>query len=150
AATLLPITTYVLVTEPIRTLSDVLKYRGAVSDTERADNHYRILEDDRLQWSGRMTVWEAQPKLFARGLINDIKRNFPALGDVQVAQMWHGTLGSSVHRMPQIGETERGVWVASGFGGHGLNTTAMAGELIARGLVDGDDTWRLFAPYELV
>jgi hypothetical protein len=40
--------------------------------------------------------------------------------------------------------------VASGFGGHGLNTTAMAGELIARGIVENDQTWRLFAPYELV
>jgi 2Fe-2S ferredoxin len=26
----------------------------------------------------------------------------------------------------------------------------MAGELIARGMVDADQTWRLFAPYELV
>ena len=52
--------------------------------------------------------------------------------------------------MPQIGEIERGVWLASGFGGHGLNTSAMGGELVARGLVDDDQTWRLFAPYELV
>jgi 2Fe-2S ferredoxin len=52
--------------------------------------------------------------------------------------------------MPQIGEIERGVWLASGFGGHGLNTSAMGGELIARGIVDSDQTWRLFAPYELV
>jgi hypothetical protein len=52
--------------------------------------------------------------------------------------------------MPQIGEISEGVWLASGFGGHGLNTTAMAGELVARGIVDGDQTWRLFAPYELV
>ena len=52
--------------------------------------------------------------------------------------------------MPQIGEIERGVWVASGFGGHGLNTTAMGGELVARGIVESDQTWRLFAPYELV
>jgi gamma-glutamylputrescine oxidase len=52
--------------------------------------------------------------------------------------------------MPQIGEIERGVWVASGFDRHGLNTTALAGELLARGIVEGDQTWRLFAPYELV
>jgi 2Fe-2S ferredoxin len=52
--------------------------------------------------------------------------------------------------MPQIGEIERGVWLASGFGGHGLNNTAIAGELTARGIIDGDQTWRLFAPYELV
>jgi glycine/D-amino acid oxidase-like deaminating enzyme len=52
--------------------------------------------------------------------------------------------------MPQIGEVSPGVWLASAFGGHGLNTTAMAGELIAGAIVDGDDCWRLFAPYDLV
>ena len=85
-----------------------------------------------------------------RGLVADIKRNFPALGKVEIAHLWRGTLGRAIHRMPQIGEIESGLWVASGFGGHGLNTTAMGGELIARGIVESDPTWRLFAPYELV
>jgi hypothetical protein len=52
--------------------------------------------------------------------------------------------------MPQIGELLPGVWLASGFGGHGLNTTAMAGNIIAQAIVEGEDTWRLFAPFELV
>jgi hypothetical protein len=52
--------------------------------------------------------------------------------------------------MPQIGELSPGLWLASGFGGHGLNTTAMAGNLIAQAIVEGDDSWRLFAPFELV
>ena len=69
---------------------------------------------------------------------------------MKIAHLWSGTFGRSVHHMPQVGAIEPGVWVASGFGGHGLNTTAMAGELIARGIVENDDTWRLFAPYELV
>ena len=55
-----------------------------------------------------------------------------------------------MHRMPQIGELGPGVWLASGFGGHGLNTTAMAGNLIARAIVEGDQTWRQFTPFELV
>ena len=58
--------------------------------------------------------------------------------------------GLQLHRMPLIGEISPGLWVASGFGGHGINTTAMAGQLIARAVVDRDDTWRLFLPYELV
>jgi gamma-glutamylputrescine oxidase len=151
AATLLPVTTFVMVTEPIgEILHDIVRYRGAVSDTNRADNHYRIVGGDRLQWSGRMRAWEANPRLIARGLVNDVRRTFPGLGKVEVAHLWRGTLGRTVHRMPQIGEIERGVWLASGFGGHGLNNTAVAGELVARGIVDGDQTWRLFAPYELV
>jgi glycine/D-amino acid oxidase-like deaminating enzyme len=155
AATLLPITTYVLVTEPIPNLSEAIRYRGAVSDTDRADNHYRIVggadpEQQRLQWSGRVRLWQAEPRTVARGLVADIRRAFPALGKVEIASLWGGTLGRAIHRMPQIGAIEPGLWVASGFGGHGLNTTAMAGELIARGIVDNDETWRLFAPYELV
>ena len=150
AATLLPISTFVLVTEPIARLADVVRYRGAVSDTNRADNHYRIVGGDRLQWSGRMRAWAADPRWVGRGLIADIKRNFPDLGNVEIAHLWRGTLGRAIHRMPQIGEIERGLWVASGFGGHGLNTTAMGGELVARGIVEADQTWRLFAPYELV
>jgi gamma-glutamylputrescine oxidase len=55
-----------------------------------------------------------------------------------------------VHRMPQIGEVAPGFWLLSGFGGHGLNTTAMGGELIARAIADGDLTWRQFLPFELV
>ena len=155
-ATLLPITTYVLVTEPIGpVLHEVVRYRGAVSDTNRADNHYRIVGGEnsggeRLQWSGRMRAWQADPRWVRRGLIADVRRNFPDLGKVEIAHLWRGTLGRAIHRMPQIGEIESGLWVASGFGGHGLNTTAMGGELIARGIVEADPTWRLFAPYELV
>jgi gamma-glutamylputrescine oxidase len=151
AATLLPVSTFVMVTEPIGPhLHDIVRYRGAVSDTNRADNHWRIVGGDRLQWSGRMRAWEADPRGMRRGLIGDIRRNFPDLGPIEAAHIWRGTLGRTVHRMPQIGEIERGVWVASGFGGHGLNTTAMGGELVARGIVENDQTWRLFAPYELV
>ncbi|MFN3658923.1 MAG: NAD(P)/FAD-dependent oxidoreductase [Pseudolabrys sp.] len=156
SATLLPITTFVMVTEPLGPqLDEVIRWRGAVSDTNRADNHYRIVHgpgpgERRLQWSGRMRAWEMDERWFRRGLIADIRRNFPALGRVEAAYLWSGTLGRTVHRMPQIGEIESGLWVASGFGGHGLNTTAMGGELIARGIVENDQTWRLFAPYELV
>lgn len=151
AATLLRTNTYVLVTEPLPPqLDEVIRYRGAVSDGNRADNHYRVVGGNRLEWSGRMRVWDADPRWIGRGLLGDIHRNFPGLGKVEIAHLWRGTIGRTVHRMPQIGEIESGVWVASGFGSHGLNTTAMAGELIARGIVESDQTWRLFAPYELV
>ncbi len=82
-ATLLPITTFVLVTEPIARLTEIVRYRGAVSDTNRADNHYRIVGGDRLQWSGRMRAWQADPRWVGRGLLADIRRNFPELGEVE-------------------------------------------------------------------
>jgi glycine/D-amino acid oxidase-like deaminating enzyme len=151
AATLVPITTYIITTAPLGgRLHEAIAYRGAVSDTELADNHYRIVGDDRLMLSGRSTTWARNPRRYVRALKADIKKTYPQLGDVEVDYAWSGTLGNTVHRMPQIGELGPGVWLASGFGGQGLNTTAMAGNLVARAIVDGDQTWREFTPFELV
>jgi len=100
--------------------------------------------------SGRATTWARNPRRYLRALKADIKRTYPQLGDVEIDYAWAGSLGITVHRMPQIGEVGPGVWLASGFGGHGLNTTAMGGNLIARAIVDGDQTWRQFTPFELV
>uniref|UniRef100_UPI0038F5D2A6 hypothetical protein n=1 Tax=Streptomyces scabiei TaxID=1930 RepID=UPI0038F5D2A6 len=47
-------------------------------------------------------------------------------------------------------QLRKGLWVASGFGRQGLNTSAMAGQLIARSILWGDERWRLFSPFELV
>jgi gamma-glutamylputrescine oxidase len=152
AATLVPITTYVIVTAPIDRdrLAAAVGYRGAVSDTDLADNHYRIVGGDRLMWSGRATVWPRNPRRYRAALTGDIAKTYPQLGRVAVDYVWNGTLGNTMHRMPQIGELGPGVWLASGFGGHGLDTTAMAGNLVARAIVEGDETWRKFTPFELV
>jgi glycine/D-amino acid oxidase-like deaminating enzyme len=152
AATLVPITTYVITTAPLddARLAAAIGYRGAVSDTDRADNHYRIVGGDRLMWSGRATVWPRNPRRYTRRLARDIRKTYPQLGKLRVDYAWAGTLGNTIHRMPQLGELGPGVWLAGGFGGHGLNTTAMAGTIIARAIIEGDDTWRQFTPFELV
>src|SRR5262249_30717451 len=69
---------------------------------------------------------------------------------VKIDQIWSGTMGFAVHRMPLIGEVSPGLWLASAFGGHGINTTAMAAELFVSAVIEGDDRWKLFLPYELV
>ncbi len=151
SGTLIPITTYVAATAPLGDkLIEATSFRGAVSDSEWADNHYRPTPDNRLIWSGRMTTWPRNPKGYANALRRDIKRTYPQLDDVTIDYVWNGTLGSPLHRMPQIGEVASGLWVASGFSGHGLNTTALAGILIARGIVEGDKTWTAFNPFELI
>ena len=62
AATLVPV--YDLRDRPPRRSGRALPrrstYRGAVSDTDLADNHYRIVDGDRLMWSGGATTWAAR------------------------------------------------------------------------------------------
>src|SRR5439155_18651219 len=151
AGTLVPIWSYTITTAPLGPrLAAAITYRGGVTDTELANNHYRVVGNDRLLWSGHTTTWEADPRRYVRRLQADIAAVYPQLGEVEVEHVWSGVLGNALHRMPQIGEVSGGHWLASGFGGHGINTTAMAGNILAQAIVEGDDTWRLFAPFELV
>jgi gamma-glutamylputrescine oxidase len=151
AGTVVPIWSYTITTAPLGArLAEAIAYRGAVTDTDLANNHYRIIGNDRLLWSGHTTTWEADPKRYVGRLKADMIAVYPQLGEVEVEHAWSGVLGNALHRMPQIGELSPGLWLASAFGGHGLNTTAMAGNILAQAIVEGDDTWRLFAPFELV
>ena len=148
---LVPISPYVIATAKLGdALREAISYPGAVSDTELANNHYRVVDGDRLMWSGHSTTWRGDPSRYVDALLGDIARAYPQLRNVKAEFAWTGTLGHALHRMPQVGELSPGLWLLSGFGGHGLNTTAMGGELVARGIVEGDQTWRLFAPFDLV
>jgi gamma-glutamylputrescine oxidase len=51
--------------------------------------------------------------------------------------------------MPQVGELAPGAWYAQGYGGHGMGTTALTGELIAAAIVEGDRRYELLAPFGL-
>src|SRR5438874_3685861 len=96
------------------------------------------------------TVWPCSQGEQGRAIERRIRSVFPKLGPVEIAETWGGAVGETVHGMPQIGQLRRGLWVASGFGRQGLNTSAMAGQLVARSILWGDERWRLFSPFELV
>jgi glycine/D-amino acid oxidase-like deaminating enzyme len=148
--TLLPVWRYAAVTAPLgQRLADAMTFRGSVIDSDGIDQ-FRIVEGDRLMWASPETTWAARPERFAPAIQRRIHTIFPQLGKVGIAEGWGGAIGQTVHGMPQIGQLRRGLWVTSGFGRHGLNTTAMAGLLIARGMLWGDERWRLFSPFELV
>jgi len=151
ADTLMPIWSYAIATAPLGPrLAEAISYRGAVTDTDLANNQYRVVGNDQLIFSGHSTTWEADPRRVVWRLKGDLALLYPQLGAVEVEHAWSGVLGHALHRMPQIGELAPGLWLASAFGGHGLNTTAMAGNMLAQAIVEGDDSWRLFSPYELV
>src|SRR5206468_11341575 len=96
------------------------------------------------------TTWAARPQRFAGAVRRRIGTIFSGLGNVEITDTFGGAIGQTVHGMPQIGQLRKGLWVASGFGRQGLNTSAMAGQLIARSILWGDERWRLFSPFELV
>lgn len=77
----------------------------------------------------------------------DITSVYPQLGTPTIDYAWPGQMAYALHKMPIITRLERGLWVMTAFGGHGLNTTAMAGRLIARAISRRDDRFRLFSDF---
>lgn len=149
--TIIRLAAQVAITAPLgERLLDVVRFTGAISEERRGGAFFRIIGTDRLMWTGGWTTRQSEPRPPFAAMRREMVRAFPQLRDVEIAQAWSGSLAYAVHRMPQIGEIAPGLWLAGGFGAHGLNTTAMAGDLIARALVEGDDRWRLFSSYELV
>src|SRR6202521_4954116 len=148
--TLLPVWRYAAVPAPLgERLAGAITFRGSVADSDGID-HFRIVGGDRLMWASPETTWAAKPERFAPAIQRRIRTIFPQLGRVEIAEVWGGAVGQTVHGMPQIGQLRRGLWVTSGFGRQGLNTSAIAGQLIARSILWGDERWRLFSPFELV
>lgn len=147
---ILPIATYVMVTEPLGDrMDDCLRTRAAIYDSRFAFDYYRALPDTRLLWGGRISVLNRSPNAVRRLLTRDLLRVFPQLQGVGIDYAWSGLMSYARHQMPQIGGDGNGLWWAQAFGGHGLAPTCAAGELLASAIADGDDRWRQFADYGL-
>lgn len=150
-ASVLPIATYVMVTEPLgERIQDVLTTGAAVYDTRFAFDYYRPLPDTRLLWGGRISVRDRSPRSVERLLYRDLMKVFPQLEGTAIDYAWSGLMSYARHQMPQIGRIDDGLWLAQAFGGHGVAPTTFAGEVLAAAIAEDDERWRDFSDYGLV
>lgn len=148
ARAVLPVATYVAVTGKMgRGIAQAIRWSGAISDTRRAGDYYRVIDGDRLLWGGRITTDTREPPRLREMMRGDILSVYPQLADVRVEYAWPGIMGYAPHKMPQVGELQPGLWVCSAFGGHGLAQTAAGADAVAAGILGDDSLWRLFTPF---
>ena len=55
-------------------LGEAVRWRGTISDTRRAGDYYRIVDDDRLLWGGRITTDTREPPRLRAGTRNTHRR----------------------------------------------------------------------------
>ncbi|WP_420405002.1 NAD(P)/FAD-dependent oxidoreductase [Nisaea sp.] len=145
----LPVGTYVVLTEPLgERLQDAIRTPYGTSDSRIANDYYRALPDTRLLWGGRVSS-NLSPRDLEKKMIGDILRIYPQLEGIRAEVAWPGTMGYSVHKMPQIGRLSDGVWFNQGYGGHGMCATTAGGEVVAKAIAESDETYKLFAPFGL-
>lgn len=135
---MLPIASYVTVTEPLGdALRPLIASPAAVYDTRFAFDYYRALPDTRLLWGGRISVRDRSPDEIAKFLKRDMLKVFPQLRDARMEYAWSGLMSYARHKMPQIGRLPNGLWHGLGFGGHGVAPTTACGELLAGAIAHG-------------
>ena len=134
----LPIATYVMVTEPLGDrLQGAMRTGAAVYDTRFAFDYYRPLADTRLLWGGRISILERSSAAVARLLYGDMLKVYPQLAGARVDYAWSGMMSYARHKMPQLGRLPDGIWYGMGFGGHGVAPTTLAGEVLAAAIMGG-------------
>jgi len=147
----LPIATYVMISDEAPDLiATAIATTDAIGDNRRAGDYYRLVDGGRrLLWGGRITTRAASPEGLARELRREMVGTYPQLADLKTELAWSGLMSYARHLMPQIGRMAPGVWYATAFGGHGLNTTAIAGKVVAEGILRASDRYRLYEPFGL-
>jgi len=131
----LPVATFAMATEPLgERLQRAMSTSAAIYDTRFAFDYYRPLPDTRLLWGGRISIFRPSDEQIAALLYRDMLKVYPQLEGVRVEHAWSGQMSYARHQMPQIGQLRDGVWYAMGFGGHGISTTTLAGEVVAEGI----------------
>jgi gamma-glutamylputrescine oxidase len=130
-----PVATYIAVTEPLGDLMrELMPTPVAVYDTRFAFDYYRPLPDTRLLWGGRISMAARSPSAIRRLMARDIRRVFPQLAGIRFDHAWGGWMSYARHQMPLLGRRPDGLWYALAFGGHGMATTTLAGEIMAEAL----------------
>lgn len=147
-AAIQPIGTYIAVTEPLgQRINALIPSGAAIYDTRFAFDYYRPLPDTRLLWGGRISVADRDLASIRALLRRDMLRVFPTLAKVEFDYAWGGWMSYARHQMPLLGEVEPGLWLALGFGGHGLAPTTLAGDVLAESILGDRSRLQAFAPF---
>lgn len=148
----LPIATYVMLTTPDKALiSSAIRTTAAIGDSRRAGDYYRLVDGgERILWGGKISTRTTQPRRIGRSLHQSMVSTYPQLAGLQVDMVWSGLMSYARHLMPQIGRLGDGLWYCTGFGGHGLNTTAICARIVAEAVAGESDRYKLFEPFGLV
>jgi len=147
----IPIATYVMLTRPDKALiASAIRTTAGIGDGRRAGDYYRLVDSgERILWGGKITTRTSEPRRLARLLHQTMVSTYPQLKDLQVDFAWSGLMAYARHLMPQIGKLDEGLWCCTTFGGHGLNTTAIGGRVVAEAIAGESDRYRLFEPFGL-
>jgi glycine/D-amino acid oxidase-like deaminating enzyme len=149
AARLIPIGSYIVVTDPLDPgLARELSPRGRVFyDTKNFLYYWRLTPDMRMLFGGRASFVPTTVARTAAILSRAMRRVHPQLADARIAYAWGGNVGFTFDRMPHIGRVGR-VTYALGYCGSGVAMATYFGTVVAAMLSRGSEHAVERSPFE--
>ena len=147
ARRILGVGTYVVATEPLSAerAAALLPGNAAVADINWILDYFRLSNDHRLLFGGRVSYSALQPRRLAESMKARMVRVFPTLADVKLDYAWGGFLDITMSRAPDFGRLEPNVYYMQGFSGHGMTLTGLGGKLVAEAVAGTAERFDVFA-----
>ncbi|WP_206995360.1 NAD(P)/FAD-dependent oxidoreductase [Trinickia mobilis] len=135
---IMPVGTYVIATEPLgyARAQALMPAGAALCDSRFVLDYFRPSPDGRILWGGKVSYSTFAPPNLAQAMRRDMLKTFPQLANAKIDYAWGGHVDITMNRAPHFGRLAPTVYFAQGFSGHGVNTTGLAGKLIAEA-IDG-------------
>ncbi len=130
---LFPTGSYIVATEPLSesVAADISPQDLAVADSNVVLDYFRLSTDRRLLFGGRCNYSNRDPRDIRATLRPRLTEVFPQLDGIELDYAWGGKIDIVLTRVPAIGRREPNVYYMQGYCGHGVNTTHIAGEIVA-------------------
>lgn len=138
---------YIIATEPVGDdqLAAVRANGWAICDTKKVCDYFRMTNDGRILFGGRVNYSGRRPKSVRAVLLPRLLKVWPQLEGIQVTHEWGGRLGVALGEVPLLGAVGHNIWYGFGYTGHGVNMGNLVGDILAEA-VDGDSSrFDLFA-----
>jgi len=117
----------------------------AVYDTRFVLDYYRLTADGRLLFGGGANYSGNASEDIGAELRPRLEHTFPQLKDVALDFQWQGMAGIVINRIPQLGKLSPKVFYAQGYSGHGIATSHIVGEIMAKAVSGQLEEFDLFA-----
>lgn len=128
-----PTGSYIIATEPLTAaeVAEINPQNLAVADSNIVLDYFRLSADRRMLFGGRCNYSNRDPKDLGAALQPRLVEIFPQLKSKAIDFAWGGRIDIVLTRIPAIGRLEPNLYYLQGYCGHGVNTTHLAGEIVA-------------------
>ncbi|MFC0179083.1 NAD(P)/FAD-dependent oxidoreductase [Thorsellia kenyensis] len=133
ARNILPVGTYITVTEPLdeRLAKKLIPKRSAICNTNFQLDYFRLTPDNRLLFGGDVAIGSTVPRNYLDRVRRRMAAVFPELKESKIEYIWGGHVDVTMNQYPDFGKLSKNLYYLQGFSGHGVALAGIAGKLIA-------------------